>query len=51
MGRFVASLQDAEVAAGYHTVKVSGADRASGVYFVRMSADDFLMSGKLLLLK
>lgn len=50
-GRFVEQLQDAEFAAGYHSVRISGAGHASGVYFVRMTAGAVSMSRKLLLLK
>jgi hypothetical protein len=51
IGREVLTLIDQPMSAGYHNVTV-GADRlASGVYFYRISVNDFTSTKKMLLLK
>ena len=50
-GREVRTLVDGEIEAGYHTARISEAGLAGGVYFCRMTADGFLATRKLLLMK
>ncbi len=38
IGREVAKLVDGEIEAGYHTAVFDGSKYASGIYFVRMTA-------------
>jgi hypothetical protein len=51
LGQQVATLVDGETAAGYHEVKFNAARLASGVYFYRLQAGDFVQTRKLLLLR
>jgi hypothetical protein len=51
LGQQVAILQDGEQEAGYHEVKLDGSNLASGVYFYRLQAGDFVQAKKLLLLR
>ena len=51
LGQRVATLIDGEMPAGYHTVTWVAGDQASGVYFYRLTADDFVATRKMLLLK
>jgi hypothetical protein len=51
LGREVALLVNERTEAGVHEVKFDGANLASGVYFYRLQAGDFVASKRLLLLK
>jgi hypothetical protein len=51
LGQQVAQLVDEQHQAGYHDVVFRGDGLASGVYFYRIQAGDFVASKKLLLLK
>ncbi|AFN73325.1 hypothetical protein MROS_0081 [Melioribacter roseus P3M-2] len=51
LGRLVANLVNGEYAAGYHTIQFNASDLASGVYFYRIEANDFVSVKKLMLLK
>jgi predicted alpha/beta superfamily hydrolase len=51
LGQQVARLVNEEQQAGYHDVEFRGERMASGVYFYRLQARDFVASRKLLLLK
>ena len=51
LGQQVGLLRSAEQEAGYHEVKFDGSGLASGVYFYRIHAGDFIQSRKLTLLK
>jgi hypothetical protein len=50
-GRLSATLLERELGPGAHTLAVSGAELASGIYFVRMTADTFIKSKRMLLIK
>jgi Secretion system C-terminal sorting domain len=50
-GQLVATLVDGFRAAGEHRLTFDGSDLSSGVYFVRMKADNFTKSQKLILMK
>ncbi len=50
-GREVAVLAEGIYPAGTHRAVFDGADLASGVYFIRFSADDHYLTRKLILLK
>ncbi len=51
VGQKVTTLVDAQMAAGYHSVSWNAANNASGVYFYRLTADSFVETKKMLLLK
>ena len=51
LGQEVAHLVDGEVEAGYHETRFHGEGLASGVYFYRLQAGDFLQTKRLLLLR
>jgi hypothetical protein len=51
LGREVSVLVNDRKNAGVHEVKFDGSNLASGVYFYRLTAGDFVQSKKLLLLK
>jgi len=51
LGQQVAVLQNAEQEAGYHEVQFDASGLASGVYFYRMQAGDFVATKRLLLLR
>lgn len=51
MGQEVATLVNGNEEAGYHEVQFDGKNLASGVYFYRLTAGDFVQSKELLLLK
>ena len=51
LGRQVAELVNTEQQAGYHKVVWNGNNNASGLYFVTMSASDFISTQKLILMK
>jgi hypothetical protein len=51
LGQQVALLVDGEQEAGYHDVKFDASGFASGVYFYRLVAGDFVQTRKLLLLR
>jgi hypothetical protein len=51
LGREVAMLVNERKAAGSYEVQFDGAGLASGVYFYRLQADEFVQTRKLLLLK
>ena len=50
-GREVASLIDGIMDAGYHSVVWNADNHASGVYFVKMVAGEFVNTQKLMLVK
>lgn len=51
LGREVATLVNADVTAGSHRVMFDGSELASGVYFYRLQAGNFVATRKMLLLK
>ena len=51
MGRQVTELISTEQQAGYHKVVWNGNNNASGLYFVTMSAGDYISTQKLMLVK
>ncbi len=51
LGQQVSSLVNEQQQAGYHEVKLENPGLASGVYFYRIQAGDFVATRKLLLLK
>jgi photosystem II stability/assembly factor-like uncharacterized protein len=51
LGQLVTTLVNGEQEAGYHEVKFNGSNLASGVYFYRIQAGDFVATKRLLLLK
>ncbi len=51
LGREVAVLKDGVMEAGSHRVTFDGSDMASGMYFVRMEAGEFVQTRNLVLLK
>ena len=51
LGRKVAELINGNLTAGYHTVNFNATNLASGVYFYRIEAGDFVSVKKLMLLK
>jgi hypothetical protein len=51
LGQEVALLVQGEMEAGYHEVRFDGSKLASGVYFYRLQAGDFVQTKKLVLLK
>jgi len=51
LGEKVEDLVNGDVSAGYHDVRLDGNNLASGVYFYRLQAGDFMQTRKLLLLK
>ena len=51
LGERVAAVLDETLSAGYYSVPYNATRLASGVYFYRMRADDFLQTKKLLILK
>jgi hypothetical protein len=50
-GRLVATLADGWCEAGRHEVKFDGSDLPSGIYIYRMTAQDFNVSGKMVMVK
>lgn len=51
IGREIAILLDQQMNAGEHIVTWNGADFSSGVYFVRLAADNQIITNKMLLMK
>jgi hypothetical protein len=51
LGRAVAQLVNKDLSAGYHKVNFNASQLASGVYFYRIEAGDFVSVKKLMLLK
>ena len=51
LGRVVTKLIDGNFTAGYHKVQFNASNFASGVYFYRIEADNFVNVKKLMLLK
>lgn len=51
LGQKVTTLVDGPMPAGYHTVTWDASDHATGVYFYRLVADDFITSRKMILVK
>jgi hypothetical protein len=51
LGRKVAELINGNMTAGYHTINFNAVNLASGVYFYRIKAGDFVSVKKLMLLK
>ena len=50
-GREIVSLIDGNMDAGYHSVLWNADNNASGVYFVKMIADSYISTQKLMLVK
>ncbi|MGM0460258.1 MAG: T9SS type A sorting domain-containing protein [Bacteroidota bacterium] len=50
-GRKVAELIDGPMSAGYHTVRFDGSRLSSGVYFYRLTANNFVQTRRLVLVK
>jgi len=51
LGQRVAELLNEHKLAGFHTVKFDGSNFASGVYFYKIQAGDFLQVKKMLLVR
>ena len=51
LGRQVAELVNTDQQAGYHKVVWNGSDNASGLYFVKMVAGEYVNTQKLMLIK
>jgi len=51
MGQVVRELADGEFIAGTHSVKLDASNLASGVYFCRLQADNFVDTKKIVLMK
>ncbi len=51
LGQRVASLVDGEQKAGYKTVRWDARDTASGIYFYRLQASDFVQARKMVLIR
>ena len=51
LGQQVATLVNGDIDAGYHEVKFDASNLASGVYFYRLQAGDFVQARKLLLVR
>jgi hypothetical protein len=51
LGQAIATLVKGEEEAGYHQARFDGSNVASGVYFCRLTAGDFVRTSKLLLLR
>lgn len=51
IGQKVSTLVDGKLAAGEHIVRWDAAGFASGIYFVKMAADDFVTAKRMTLLK
>jgi photosystem II stability/assembly factor-like uncharacterized protein len=51
LGQAIATLVNREEEAGYHVAHFDGSTLASGVYFCRLTAGEFVRTSKLLLLK
>ncbi|PWN05600.1 T9SS type A sorting domain-containing protein [Rhodohalobacter mucosus] len=51
LGRRVQTLLDEQLNAGYHTVPFNASGLASGVYFYRITSDNFASSKKMILVK
>lgn len=51
LGEKVITLLDKNMNAGYHSTTFDAADLASGVYYYRLEADDYIASKKCILLK
>ncbi len=50
-GQEIATLKDETMRPGYHRIAFDGLELASGIYLIRMKADDFASVRKMLLLK
>jgi hypothetical protein len=50
-GRLVKQLLDEPRRHGFHSIAFDGANLSAGIYFVRLNADDFTETAKLILLK
>ena len=50
-GREVSTLIDANMDAGYHSIVWDANSYASGVYFVKMMAGEYISTQKLMLVK
>jgi len=51
LGREVSVLVNERKGAGVHEVKFEGSNLASGVYFYRLQAQDFVQTKKLIILE
>ena len=50
-GRFISSLVERDMQAGYHQVVWNASDKSSGVYFVKFQAGSFVKTQKIMLIK
>ncbi len=50
-GRLITTLVDGNQSAGFHSIEWNATEVPSGLYFVRMEADDFITTRKLTLMK
>ena len=50
-GRKVAELLDSPMTAGYHSVRFDGSGFSSGIYFYRLTTDNFVQTRQLVLVK
>jgi photosystem II stability/assembly factor-like uncharacterized protein len=51
LGQQIATLVNGDIDPGYHEVKFDGSNLASGVYFYRLQAGDFVKTKRLMVLK
>ena len=51
LGREVQTLVDQQLQPGFYSVQFDGSNLASGIYFYRIKADNFVQTKKLMLLK
>jgi hypothetical protein len=51
LGEEVAELVNTEMVAGYHSVNFDASNLSSGIYFYRITADNFIQAKKMLLLR
>ena len=51
VGQKVATLVNEQMTAGYHQVEFSASNLASGIYFFRIGAGNFVKTKKLILMK
>ena len=51
LGESVETIVNGELSSGFHTVKFSGSNLASGIYLILLEANEIRLSKKMLLLK